>query len=246
MDVIATAHPDDPALDMGLTHALLHAVADGSVAATARVYRPAPTVAFGRLDTLRPGYPLAVAAARAHGYEPLLRLGGGHAAAYDAGSLVVDLVFPAARIAEGVEDRFAAGTQVCVDALEAVGLDVRVGELPGEYCPGRWSVNADGVKLAGTAQRTIRGASLLAAVLVVAGGDRVRAVLTDVYAALEQDWDPRTAGAADDLDPSLTVTEVESAVLQSIGSHHGGTRAAALTPAVYERAAALTRHHRVA
>jgi octanoyl-[GcvH]:protein N-octanoyltransferase len=232
MDVMAHA---DPPLDMALTAALLEAVGAGDVPATARVYRPAPTMAFGRLDQIRPGFADAVAAARAHGFSPLLRLGGGHAAAYDAGSLVVDLVVPVARIAEGVEERFREGTEVCVDALESVGLDVRIGELRREYCPGRWSVNAGGVKLAGTAQRSIRGASLLAAVIVVTGGERIRAALTDVYAALEMDWDPRTAGAAEDLEPGLTVAEVEAAVVQSIGARYGGTRVAEPSAAVRHR-----------
>ena len=66
-----------------------------------------------------------------------------------------------------------------------MGIVARVGELPGEYCAGEWSVNAAGVKLAGTAQRSIRGASLVTAMLIVEGGARLRAALVDVYAALE-------------------------------------------------------------
>jgi octanoyl-[GcvH]:protein N-octanoyltransferase len=74
-----------------------------------------------------------------------------------------------------------------------------VGEVPGEYCPGRWSVNAAGArKLAGTGQRVVAGGSHTGAVVVVEGAERVRSVLEPVYAALELDWDPRAVGAVED------------------------------------------------
>jgi hypothetical protein len=88
-----------------------------------------------------------------------------------------------------------------------------VGEVPGEYCPGAYSVNARGrVKLIGTAQRLVRGAALLGASIVVGDGASIRAVLNDVYAALEFDWDASTAGAVDEEVP-VSVDEVRSAVL---------------------------------
>jgi hypothetical protein len=71
------------------------------------------------------------------------------------------------------------------------------------------------VKLVGTAQRLVRGGSLLGAVVLVRGGARVRAALEDVNAALGLDWDPATAGAAEDEVPGLSVDEVERAVLDA-------------------------------
>ena len=50
-----------------------------------------------------------------------------------------------------------------------------VGELSGEYCPGRWSVHAAGVKLAGPAQRSIRGGSLWTAFVAVERGEEILA-----------------------------------------------------------------------
>lgn len=241
MRLLRAAHPDDPLLDMALSAALLDDVAAGGEEA-ARVFRPGPTMAFGRLDRLRPGYADAVAAARARGYQPVLRLGGGHAAGYDAGSVVVELLTHEAVVAEGIEARFRGGTALLVDALAAAGVDARVGELPGEYCPGTWSVNAGGVKLAGTAQRSIRGASLLGAIVVVEHGARLRAALTDVYAALELAWDPRTAGAADDVVPGLRADAVERTLVDLVLQRHDAHEAALDRPIV-ERARALADRH---
>jgi octanoyl-[GcvH]:protein N-octanoyltransferase len=143
---------DDPALDVAVGHALLGRAARGEIGPTLRVYRPGATVAFGRLDRLRPGFGAAVDAARAHGFEPVLRQPGGHAAAYDAGALCLDLVRPEAEGMPALQTRFAEAAELLAGALRAVGVDARVGEVPGEYCPGAWTVNARGrVKLAGTA-----------------------------------------------------------------------------------------------
>jgi hypothetical protein len=59
----------------------------------------------------------------------------------------------------------------------------------------------------------LRRASLLAASVAVSGADRLRAVLVDVYDALELDMDPATVGAVADEVPGVGVEEVSRAVL---------------------------------
>jgi lipoate-protein ligase A len=216
VQLVRAGFPDDPALDVAVGHALLERAARGQMGPTLRVYRPGPTCAFGRLDTLSPGFKAAVAAARTHGFEPVLRQPGGRAAAYDSGALCLDQVRPEAEAIPALQARFEEAAALFASALRAVGVDARVGEVPGEYCPGQWTVSAHGrVKLVGTAQRLVRGGSLLGAVVLVRGGARVRAALEDVNAALGLDWDPATAGAAEDEVPGLSVDEVERAVLDA-------------------------------
>jgi octanoyl-[GcvH]:protein N-octanoyltransferase len=245
--LVREGFPDDPALDVAVGHALLGRAARGEIGPVLRVYRPGPTVAFGRLDRLRPGFGGAVAAARAHGFVPVLRQPGGHAAAYDSGALCVDVVRPEAEAIPALQARFAEAAELFAAALRAVGVDARVGEVPGEYCPGAWTVSARGeVKLVGTAQRVVRGASLLGAVILVGGGARVRAVLEDVYARLELGWDPATAGAADDDVPGLGVDAVERAVLDEYAAREPAPLAeATLDPATVARARELAEGHRL-
>ena len=193
-------------------------MAAGELPSTLRVYRPAPAVAFGKLDTLRHGYAAAVAAARAHAYEPVLRLPGGHAAAYHGDSLAIDVVWALDDPVVGTHDRFRDEGERLAGALRTLGVDARVGEVPGEYCPGAYSVNARGrVKLIGTAQRLVRGAALLGASIIVGDGPGVRAVLNDVYAALEFEWDATTAGAIDEEVAGLSLDDVEPAVIAAFG-----------------------------
>jgi hypothetical protein len=95
------------------------------------------------------------------------------------------------------------------------------------------------VKLVGTAQRLVRGASLLGAVVLVQGGARVRAVLEDVNAALGLAWDPATAGAAEDEVPGLTVDAVERAVLDAYAVRGDALHDGALDGATVVRAREL-------
>src|SRR6478752_2608344 len=216
MQLVRSGAAGSAALELAVSHALLTRVAAGELPSTLRVYRPAPAVAFGKLDTLRPGYADAVAAARAHAYEPVLRLPGGHAAAYHTQSLALDVVYALDDPVVGTHDRFRDEGARLAGALATLGIDARVGEVQGEYCPGAYSVNARGqVKLIGTAQRLVRGGALLGASIVVGDGPGIRAVLTDVYAALEFPWTTATAGAVDEEVPGLTVDDVEGAVVAS-------------------------------
>ena len=142
----------------------------------------------------------------------MLREGGGHAVVYDQRSVVIEEWTPNAEIVTGIQERFDAGTARIAEALRSLGLDPAVGELPGEYCAGAHSVSLEGIKVAGTAQRVVRGRALFAAVVLVGGGDLIRAAITDIYAALELDWDPATAGAIQDVAPQITVEAVEAAL----------------------------------
>ncbi|MHA7180350.1 lipoate--protein ligase family protein [Arthrobacter sp. MDB2-24] len=209
---------DDAAAELERGIALLRDVAVGSRPPTLRLYRPSPTVAFGQRDARLPGFGEACAVSTKHGFVPLVRRAGGRAAAYHRGCLVVDHLEPAPDPVAGTRARFAAFGEFFAGILSGVGLDAHVGEVPGEYCPGEFTVHgrADGVpavKLVGTAQRVVAGAWLFSSVLVVEDSAPLRAVLTDAYAALGLEWRPATAGAAQDLAGGVTVDAVEDALL---------------------------------
>jgi octanoyl-[GcvH]:protein N-octanoyltransferase len=212
---------DDPTFALALAGALLHAVARDGGMPVLRCYRPQPTVAFGRQDAFLPGFSAAADAARSHGFTPVLRAPGGHAAAYDGGSLIIDEIVPERDSISGIHDRFAEHAEFQADVLRTLGVDAQIGKVPGEYCPGDFTVSASGrKKLIGTAQRVVKGAWLFSTVVVVEGSDRLRAVLQDVYAALELDWDPVTVGAVADAVPGIRIEDVERALLERYGDIH--------------------------
>ena len=197
--LLADAFPDRPVRDMALSHALLLRVAEGARPGTVRVYEPGPTVAFSKLDSHAPGFAAACDAARMHGYEPVIRLGGGHAAAYGPGCLIHEEIAPHHSTLEGLGERYARESELVERALLGLGVQVTAGQLEGEYCAGAHSLHAGGVKVAGIAQRVIKGAALISTVLLVDAGPSLRAVLVDVYMALGIDWRPETAGSLADV-----------------------------------------------
>ncbi len=233
----------DPALDVALPHALVGLVAEGRRRPVVRCYRPAATLAFGRRDVFLPGFAQAAAAARRRGFTPVIRGAGGRAAAYHEGCLIFDEVMPAD--GSGIRERFADDAHRQADALQRLGVDARVGEVAGEYCPGEFSVNARGrVKLIGAAERIVRGAWVHSSVVVVDGAAEIRAVLENVYSSLGLDWHPATVGDVASEAPGVSVEDVRRALLAEYGRRYELTPGAVGEPEL-ARARQLLDRHRV-
>lgn len=206
--------PDDPVLDTAVSRALLERVAAGELPATLRLARPGAMVAFGKRDSLADGYAAAARAARGLGFEAVLRLAGGRAAIFHEQTVELAHALPDPDPRPGVFPRFEAVAELIAAALRGLGIDARMGEVEGEYCPGGYSVNARGaVKLAGVGQRLIKGAAHVGGVVVAADADRVRQVLVPVYRELGLRWDPGTAGAAADEVEGVELETVRQALL---------------------------------
>ena len=203
---------EKPALDMAVSHALLLRVAEGTRPAAARVDEPGPTVAFSKLDSHAGGFAAACDAARAHGFEPVIRLGGGHAAAYGPGCLICEEIVTHDSVLEGLQERYARATAGLEAALRGLGAPVEAGALEGEYCAGTHSLHAGEVKVAGLSQRVVKGAALTSSVVLVDAGPSIRAVLVDVYRALGIDWRPSTAGSLADVAPVPALDAVAAAL----------------------------------
>jgi lipoate-protein ligase A len=178
IELIEARFPGRAIRDTAVTHALLRQVAAGQRAAALRLYRPDDVVVFSLLDARRPGFPAALEAARDAGCGAVLRLGGGHAALFHQRSLAFSLAVPDGQARDGIRRRFDAVSGLIARALGRLGVDARVGEVAGEYCPGEHSVNARGArKLMGVGQRVIRGGAHVGGVIVVQDAERVREVL---------------------------------------------------------------------
>lgn len=202
---------------MELTGRLLDAVAQGNAPNTMRVFRPGSTLAFGRSDRARRGFAEASRVASAHGWTPVVRWGGGHAAAYDFECLIVEVLRRhELRAVSELENRFLDMVDLIQRALAGLGVNIELGELEREYCPGRYSLHLpSGPKVAGAAQRVLTRASLTTAVVVVGGANTLRETLADVYEALGLPLDIRTVGAITDRYPDVNCDLVQQAIIDS-------------------------------
>jgi octanoyl-[GcvH]:protein N-octanoyltransferase len=221
LHILRQGFADRPAYGTAVSEAILRRVAAGELPATFRLHRPARELAFSKQDRAAPGFATAVAAARKLGFEPVVRLAGGRAAAFHEGTLAFAWASPAERPTAATHQRFEWIAGLVARSLRGLGADARVGEVPREYCPGAWSINARGrTKLAGIGQRLIAGGAHAGAVIVVSGSALLRDALVPVYEALELDWDPATAGSVEDEVPGVDLAAVEEAILVELEAEY--------------------------
>ena len=173
---------------------------------------------FGRRDVRAVGFPHAVRAVRKAGFEPAVRVTGGRAVAYTSSAIIVDIVQRQSSAMLDQEARFQKYGNLFVAAFKSLGIDARLGAVPGEYCPGAHSVNARGTaKLVGTSQRVIRDAWLFSALVVVDDRELIRSVLAEIYPNLDQPFDPDSVGTISDEAPGVSTGDVEGAISGCFG-----------------------------
>jgi octanoyl-[GcvH]:protein N-octanoyltransferase len=220
--LIRHSFPDQPELSTEVSRTILRRVAAGELPPAIRIHRPGNEVAFGRQDVASPGYEAAAEAAGAAGFAAVERLAGGRAAVFHQGTIAIARAYSDPQPPKRTYARFEEMAGLIADTLRGLGVDARVGEVPGEYCPGAYSVNARGKsKLAGIGQRMIRGGAHMGGVVIASGGRDIARVLEPVYRALELDWDPATSGSvSEELGREVDPGEIEEALLSELGKRY--------------------------
>jgi lipoate-protein ligase A len=184
-----------------------------------RAWTPHRQVAFGRRDAREPGYEAACRAARERGYATVERSVGGRAVAYTGTTVAFAHALPLDDPRQGLTERYDAGVDGVVVALDTVGVETERGEPPGSFCPGEHSVQlADDErpgKVAGIAQRIRSDAALVAGCVLVADRHELVDVLSAVYCALDVPFDPASVGTVADageaIDPGAVCRALERA-----------------------------------
>lgn len=212
-DLLSAASAAD---DIARVSAILSAM-DGQGPGSLRLYRPQATAAFAPRDTALPAYAEAAAAMQHLGFTPAERRAGGQLAVYDRNALVIDLIAPHQEPRNSVKQRFAMFSAAIATALKGFRVDARVGQVPGEYCPGDYSVNAGGtLKLAGVAQRIGRRGYHMGAVISVHPSAPARQAVAAAYAILGFPFAPESFGAVSTLAPDAAFADLRAALAGEI------------------------------
>jgi octanoyl-[GcvH]:protein N-octanoyltransferase len=222
LSLIRHSFPDQPELSTAVSRTILRRVAAGELPPTIRIHRPGDEVAFGRQDMASPGYETAAEAARAAGFAAVERLAGGRAAVFHSGTIAIARAYSDPQPPKRTYARFEETADQIAATLRELGVDARVGEVPGEYCPGAYSVNARGAtKLAGIGQRMIRGGAHMGGVVVASGEREIARVLEPVYETLDLDWDPATSGSvSEELGRDVDPGELEEALIAELAKSY--------------------------
>lgn len=175
-----------------------------------------PSMAFSRRDQLSPHFAAAAAAVEELGFRAEVRPVGGTFAPLHGGSLVIE-EFGRSTSLEPASARFDRHTAIVADVLLELGIDARLGELEGEYCPGQHSINAGGrVKVSGTAQRVSGAAWLVSTVLQVGDATPLRAVTARCAEIMRAEVDLETIGSVNGELAGLAPTPTPGAVARRI------------------------------
>lgn len=206
-----------PALDTAISRVLLERVDRGELPATLRLSRPAAIVAFSSRDARSAGFDDAVLASQAEGFTPVLRLAGGRPAVFTPATIAFSWSVPTETPHSDIAARFTTLSERLADAFRALGVDAEVGELPGEYCPGEYSVHAAGRhKVAGVGQRLLRRAAHTGGVVVVDDAERINRVLVPVYRAMGLSFDPAVTGSLAE-HAEVTYEDVRQGLVDAFG-----------------------------
>ena len=208
-----------PAADRSVSTSLVDLAASTDTPAV-RVWSPPRQVAFGRRDRNAAGYERARSAASERGFPPVDRAVGGHAVAYTGDTLAFALARPTDELRTGIGARYDAAIEDLSGAIRACGVDTAEGEPPKAFCPGSYSLQADGTlgasgKIAGLAQRVRAEVAIVAGIVIARDADAIAAVLDPVYDALDVPFDPSSVGSVADAggDPDRLREAIEDALV---------------------------------
>ncbi len=182
-----------------------------------RFRRPRPTAAFSPQDTTHSDYERIKEQARSNGFEPIERGTGGRLTVFDERALAITLLMPHANPHQQTIRRYEIFSEVIVSALTRLGIDARVGEIPNEYCPGKFSINAEGrIKLVGIAQRMNRRCVQMGAIIAVERSEKACVAIADAYQAMGLPFDRSTYGAVAELVPSWSFQQVHAQCVETV------------------------------
>jgi lipoate-protein ligase A len=226
LQLLGGAWPEEPGLDTALSKIILDRVSAGDMPATMRLYVPGREVAFGRRDAVTPQYPAAVAAAAEVGFAAVERLAGGRAAVFTEHTIAFALALPDDDPRTTIHDRFREMSNLVVAAFDRIGVPSAVGEVPGEYCSGEFSVHHDHrIKLMGVGQRLAKRAAHVGGVIAVNRTDLLLQALIPVYRALGLEWRPMTTGSLGDVRESIRTDDVLAALKAELHERYRVTKA---------------------
>lgn len=231
-ELLIPARFQDPVTAYGYQRMVFEQVASGARPLTISITASSRHVGVTRRDTRRPGFDAAVRASNEAGYPVMVRGSGGGATAADRGTFGFSIVRPSGdgEIRRGIRDRYDEAAALVLGAFDRLGVEVEVGEVREEFCPGDHSIRVGGwekgMKLVGIAQRITRRATSVGGIVLVHGEKELAEVLEKVYRAMELPFRAGSVGSLHGAGIEAEVEEVVEAFAAEAEVRYGAVRVA--------------------
>ncbi|SFK39945.1 octanoyl-[GcvH]:protein N-octanoyltransferase [Marinilactibacillus piezotolerans] len=136
-----------------------------------------PLVLLGMMDTKLPFFEPALSVLSDAQYDYIVRNSGGLAVVSDPGVLNLSLIFPEEEHRISIDEGYRRMHYLIEQAFKDYGKTINAIEIADSYCPGEYDLSVDGRKIAGIAQRRIKGGIAIMIYLSVNGDQAKRGEL---------------------------------------------------------------------
>ncbi|SFC73393.1 octanoyl-[GcvH]:protein N-octanoyltransferase [Alkalibacterium subtropicum] len=140
-----------------------------------------PYVILGMMDTKLPFLTDALRIFSSYGYPYLVRNSGGLAVVSDEGVLNFSMIFPEGDERMPINEGYERMHHIIKTAFKDFDAHIDAYEIPDSYCPGDYDLSIDGKKIAGIAQRRLKGGIAIMIYLSVSGDQQKRAEMIRTF-----------------------------------------------------------------
>lgn len=140
-----------------------------------------PYVILGMMDTKLPFLTDALRIFSSYGYPYLVRNSGGLAVVSDEGVLNFSLIFPEGDERMPINEGYERMHHIIKTAFKDFDEHIDAYEIADSYCPGDYDLSINGKKIAGIAQRRLKGGIAIMIYLSVSGDQQKRAEMIRTF-----------------------------------------------------------------
>lgn len=216
-----TEHPYSP---FALTDALIQEAGEKKQPIL-HFWTTSKQIILGMLDTKLPYLTDALRVFSSYGYAYMVRNSGGLAVVSDEGVLNFSIFFPEGETRLSINEGYERMHYILKQAFASYGKPIQAYEISDSYCPGEFDLSIDGKKIAGIAQRRLKGGIAIMIYLSVSGDQSKRAEMIREFYDLglkqkETKWDfptvrPEVMTTLEDaLGDSLSIEKVKDKIKQ--------------------------------
>ena len=211
----------EPGLDIAVSRTLLEETSRKKYPVILRAYKGTKQIAFGPSDARNAGYSSAVSFVKKKKFSAVNRLTGGHAVTFHSGTLIFGWMFHDLQARSRMHYYFDYVSNFFRSVINDFELNCFIGEIEGEYCSGKYSLNLDHkIKIAGIAQRIVNNAVYIGGFIAVDNSNLIKEMLIPIYKELGIKWNPQTTGALNDYNNSINFTSLMSKISEKIHENY--------------------------